>query len=278
MSTTTCNITPTAQRGTDGLAILGRTLHDLRGIRFADGETGGQGTGQTGAGSGDTGQGAQGQQTGQTQTGKAGTGDDAPWTKDDFDPERAHRLVQNLRADITKLREGQDAAIKAAVEEAQKQFAQTLGGALGLTPQVETDPVKLQAAVTDLTSKVADADTKLTKAAADIKARDLSLAVALIAPGLGANTKLLLANEQFKTSIASAEPTDEAALTAAITKALQENAALKQPPARAGHEQHTGPTVQSLEAQLAEAEKAKDWRTTMRLKRQIADAKAARGA
>lgn len=34
--------TPTAERGPDGLAIIGRTLHDLRGIRYEQGEGGNQ--------------------------------------------------------------------------------------------------------------------------------------------------------------------------------------------------------------------------------------------
>jgi len=84
---------------------------------------------------------------------------------------------------------------------------------------------------------------------------------------------MLLSNEQFKTSIASVEPTDEAAITAAIHQALQANAALKATPSRSGGGEHQGATVQSLEAQLAAATKAKDMTETIRLKQQIAAAR-----
>src|SRR5699024_258528 len=134
----------------------------------------------------------------------------------------------------------------------QKDWTASLAKLLG-GEEEETDPAKLRDKVTDLSGQVQSKDQALSKAEAEVKARDLSLAVALLAPGLGANTKLLLANEDFKNSISSAEPTDEAALTAAITKAIQANAALKQPPARSGGGDHTGPTVESLEAKLAKA-------------------------
>jgi len=199
-----------------------------------------------------------------------------PWGDDPskFDPDKAWALIQNVKGDLADTKAKTEAAIAAAAAQAQKdtlaQFAKLLGGA----EEPETDPVKLAAKVTDLSSQVQAKDGELTKAQADIKARDLSLAVALAAPSLGANTKLLLANGEFKTSIASVDPTDEAAITAAITKALQVNAALKQPPAASGAGDHTGPTVQSLEALLAEAVKNGDTTTSIMLKRRIADAKA----
>ena len=91
----------------------------------------------------------------------------------------------------------------------------------------------------------------------------------------GGNPALLLTNEKFKTSIASVEPTDEAAVKAAITQALQDNAALKATPSRSGSGEHQGATVQSLEAQLKTAEEKKDFRETIRLKRAIASARTA---
>lgn len=197
----------------------------------------------------------------------------APWTKETFDPERAFRLVENLRSDLAEQKTKTEQAIAAAAETAQKdtlaQFAKLLGGG----EQEETDPEKLRAKVTDLSTQIQTKDGEITKAQADIKAARLETAVALLAPELGGNTKLLLANEQFKTSIASAEPTDEAALKAAITKALQENAALKQPPARSGAGEHTGPTVQSLEAQLKAAEEKRDQAEIIRLTRAIVHAR-----
>jgi hypothetical protein len=206
-----------------------------------------------------------------------------PWGNDPtkFDPDKAWALIQNVKGDLaaTKEKHTKDlaAAIKTATEAGAKEALAGIGKLLSGQEEPETDPVKLQAKVTDLASKISEKDGELTKAQSDLKARDLSLAVALLAPGLGGNTKLLLANEQFKTSIASVEPTDEAAVSAAITKALQANAALKATPPRSGSGEHQGATVQSLEAQLATAQKEGNWKESMRLKRAIADAKARQG-
>lgn len=250
-----------------------RSRLDLMGIRFM---TEPDPTAGAGAGGGDA---AAQAAAAAAAANAAGTGNDAPWTKENFDPERAFRLVENLRGDLaeqkTKTAQAIAEASAAAAEKAQKetlaQFAKLLGGG----EQVETDPEKLNASLTALQTQLGEKDTAITQAAAALKAQQVATAVALLAPDLGGNTKLLLANEQFKTSIASAEPTDEAAIKAAITKALQENAALKQPPARSGAGEHTGPTVQSLEAQLKAAEEKKDVTETIRLKRAIAAARQA---
>ncbi|MDR6867523.1 putative RNA binding protein with dsRBD fold (UPF0201 family) [Microbacterium resistens] len=193
-----------------------------------------------------------------------------PWGDDPsaFDPDKAWKLIENLRTDAEKRQEKTDAAIAAAAEKAQKdtlaQFAKLLSG----EPEPETDPVKLAATI-------AEKDTALTTAQQEAKAGQVALQVAILGAPLGANIPLLLANESFKTAIASVEPTDQAAITAEITKALQVNAALKQPPARSGAGDHTGPTIQSLEAQLKAAEEKKDFKESIRLKRAIASARAA---
>ncbi|WP_434315842.1 hypothetical protein [Leifsonia sp. P73] len=130
--------------------------------------------------------------------------------------------------------------------------------------------MKLAAKVTDLSSQIAAKDGDLTKAQADVKAAQLSTQVAILSHGLGGNPKLLLSNEAFKTSIASVEPTDEAAISAAITAALQANAALKATPSSSGGGEHQGGAAQALQAQLAAAEKANDYQLVISLKRQIA--------
>jgi hypothetical protein len=211
-------------------------------------------------------------QTDATAATTATTTTDAPWTKDNFDPERAQRLVENLRGDLAEQKTKSDTAIKAAVEQAKKETLAEFGRLLSGEGPIETDPEKLQAKVSDLSSKISEKDGEITKSQSDLKAANLSVAIALLAPELGGNTRALLANEKFKTSIASAEPTDEAALKAAITQALQDNAALKQPPTRTGDGNHTGPTVQSLQSQLAAAIEKKDITETIRLKQAIAAA------
>lgn len=244
-----------AQRNVDGLAVIGRSRHALMGIRYLEGEGGDDAAAQAAAAA------------------AAAEADKAPWTKENFDPERAYRLVENLRADAATAKTKTDAAIQAAADKAQKdtlaQFAKLLGGG----EQEETDPVKLAAKVTDLTSQIAAKDTDLTKAQAATKAGQLSTAVAILSHGLGGSARLLLANEEFKTSIASVEPTDEAALTAKIKAAIQANAALKATPSSSGDSNHQGGQVPDLEKLLAASEKAGDVATSITLKRRIAAAK-----
>lgn len=251
-----------ARRGCDGLAQIGPTRFDIAGIRFVEGE---------GAAGGD------GQQKPADEQKPAST---PPWGDDPskFDPDKAWKLIENLRSDAEKRQEKTDAAIAAAAEKAQKdtlaQFAKLLTG----EQAPETDPVKLNDALTKLQTQSTETASKLTAAEQQVKAGQVALQVAILGGPLGANVPLLLTNEQFKTAIASIEPTDQAAITAEITKALQANAALKQPPARSGAGDHTGPTVASLEAQLKAAEEKKDFTETIRLKRAIAAAKTAQTA
>lgn len=252
MNTSTCAY---ARRGVDGLAQIGATRFDVVGIRFFDGE-------QAAGGSAPEGE--------QQQEATPPWGDDP--TK--FDPGKAWNLIQNLRTDLSAEKGKRDTAIAEAVAAAEKSILGSIAKALGGGEQQETDPAKLQQSVADLTSTVAAKDSELTAAAAQVKAGQVALQVALHAPALGGNTALLLANEQFKNSIASVEPTDEAAIKAEITKALQANAALKQPPTRSGDVTPTGPTVQSLQEQLATAQKDGDIPTTIALKRRLAEAQA----
>jgi len=261
-----------ARADRDGLARIGRTLHDLRGIRFADGDGGNGGDGADEQLTDAQAQAilAQAIASGAPKdgTGSDGTGSDdaAPWTKENFDPDRAWKRIQNMQADLTAEKGKREQAIKDAVGQAQKDIVASIAKALGGGEQPETDPAKLNASITDLTSKVTEKDTAL--AAANLRVAVLSN------PAIrNANAKLLLANKAFTDSIASAEPTDEAAITAAINQALQANAALKATPSRSGSGEHQGATVQSLEAQLAAAQTAGDKTETIRLKIAIAAAR-----
>lgn len=204
-----------------------------------------------------------------------------PWGDDPskFDPDKAWALIQNVKGDLAAEKTKRDEAIATAVAkataDAQKntlaEFAKLLTG----ESAPETDPAKLNEALTGLKGQVTEKDTALTTAQQEAKAGAVALQVAILGGPLGANIPLLLANEQFKTAIGQVEPTDQAAITAEITKALQANAALKQPPARSGAGEHTGPTIQSLEAQLKAAEEKKDVQESIRLKRAIASARTA---
>ncbi|QDZ15785.1 hypothetical protein [Humibacter ginsenosidimutans] len=251
------NINPAfTRRDADGLACIGRTLHDLRGIRFGNGENGNAPDGSQG---GDNG----------------AQGATPPWGDDPskFDPDKAWKLIQNVKGDLDAEKSKRDQAIKDAVAQAQQGWTQQIGQALGLTNQVETDPAKLQQAVQDLQVQMFDADEQLTAAEQQAKVAELKIAV-LSNPAIrDANPKLLLANKAFTDSIGQVEPTDEAAITAAINQALQANAALKATPSRSGSGEHQGATVQSLETQLAAAQTAGDKTETIRLKMAIAAAR-----
>lgn len=255
-----------ARRGLDGLAQIGPSKFDLRGIRFmADNE------GSDGAGAGDAAAQAAAAAAQQNTDPKPPWGDDPS----KFDPDKAWKLIQNVKADLAETKSKTDAAIAAAAEKAQKDALAQFGRLLTGEQAPETDPVKLNEALTGLQSTLAEKDTALTTAQQEAKAGQVALQVAILGAPLGANVPLLLANEQFKTAIGSVEPTDQAAITAEITKALQENAALKQPPAQSGAGNHTGPTIQSLEAQLQAAVEKKDTSESIRLKRAIASARTA---
>jgi hypothetical protein len=243
-----------ALRDIDGLAVIGRSKHALMGIRYEDGEGGDAAAAAAAAAQADA----------------AAKGADAPWTKDNFDPERAQRLFENLKGDVVAEKSKREQAIKDAVAQAQKDIVAQIASALGGGEQPETDPEKLRTKVTDLSSQIAAKDTDLSAAQAAVKAGQLSTQVAILAHGLGGSPKLLLANEAFKNSIASVEPTDEAAIMAAITAAIQANAALKATPSSSGGGEHQGGQTQALHAQLAAAEKANDYPLVISLKRQIA--------
>ena len=261
-----------ARRGIDGLAQIGPTRFDILGARFFDGEG-------AGAAGGDAAAQAAAAAAAAAQQNNDGA-PKPPWgdDKSKFDPDKAWALIQNVKGDVAAEKAKRETAIAEAVAAAEKNILGNIAKALGGGEEQETDPAKLNASLTDLTSKLTEKDTALSTAAAQVKAGQVALQVAIHAPALGGNTALLLANEQFKTSLASVEPTDEAAVKAAITQALQANAALKQPPARSGAGDHTGPTVQSLEAQLKAAEEKKDVTETIRLKRAIASARTAQTA
>ena len=122
------------------------------------------------------------------------------------DPEAA-------KAEITKLRNENGAArtnAKAqAAEEARNEFAQTIGKALGLIKADETlDPAKLA--------------EQLTASGAETRKAQVALAV-YKAAGTIADPGALLDSTSFLASLKDIDPTDSAAITAAITAAVGVN-------------------------------------------------------
>jgi len=258
-----------ARTDVDGLAVIGRTLHDLRGIRFGEGDGG-----NTPAAGAETGgeqlTDAQAQAIlAQALAGGNNAGDPKPPWGDDptkFDPDKAWKLIQNVKGDLETEKSKREQAIKDAVTQAQQSWTQQIGQALGITKVEETDPAKLNESITELTAKVSEKD-------AAIAAKDRTIAV-LTNPAIrAANGPALLADKAFQDSIASVEPTNEAAITAAIAQRLQANPALKATPSRSGSGEHQGATVQSLETQLAAAQEKGDKTETIRLKMELAAAR-----
>lgn len=184
------------------------------------------------------------------------------------DKEYLSQLRQEAAASRVEAKAAKEAADKIAKE--QEEFKASIAAAFGIKKE-ETDPVKLNATISEMSTKISEATEKATQAETAIKKAQLDAQVAILAHSLGGNAELLLANKDFQDSIAEVDPSDKAAIQAAITKAIQANAALKAVPNHSGNgENHTGPTVQTLETQLKEAEEKKDLNLIISLKRRIA--------
>ncbi|SNS43573.1 hypothetical protein SAMN06309944_0246 [Micrococcales bacterium KH10] len=191
---------------------------NLMGIRFMSaGEGGDAGTGgQDGAGSqgeqqaptptpGDLAAKATAAQQQQTETGNQ-SGDNLP-----DDPAA-------LKAEIARLRKenagDRTAAKTKAAEDAQAALTQQIGKALGLIKDDETpDPAALTA--------------QLTEQQATARQAQLELAVFKNAGAKNADPSALLDSRSFLDSVKDIDPTDTAAITAAIEKAVTANQKLK---------------------------------------------------
>lgn len=242
-----------ARRNSDGLAQIGPNRFDVTGIRFFDGEAGAAGAPPAA-------------DPAAPPAGAEPPAATPPWGDDPskFDPDKAWNLIQNLRTEAEKRQEKTDAAIVAAQEQAKKDTLAEFGRLLTGEKAPETDPVKLAATI-------AEKDTALTAAQEAVAKSSRIAQAAVLGISLGANVPALLADPAFQTSLASVDPTKEADIKSAITKALQANAALKQPPRSSGDVAPTGPTVQTLESLLAAAEKAGNATESIILKRRIAE-------
>ncbi|HEV3309964.1 MAG TPA: hypothetical protein VG815_05565, partial [Chloroflexota bacterium] len=182
-----------------------------------------------------------------------------PWgTDEEFNAERAWALIEGLRAD--KVTAATKAAEK-ATEDATKKVAETIGKALGLIPEDVLDPVKLQ--------------EKVSASESQSKQLALELAVFKAADGANANAGALLDSKSFLSRVAAIDPADTAALTAAIAAVVTENPLLaKTAPAAPTGGMKPNPAQGSsaaggplgLDAQIAAATAAGDFKTAIRLK------------
>lgn len=185
-----------------------------------------------------------------------------PWD----DPTAAKAEIERLRRENAKDRTNAKAQ---AAEDARKDLAQTIGKALGIVEDgAETDPAKLT--------------ESLTASQAEAKQARVELAVFRNAHPAGSDPIgdpiALLDSKSFLKSLAAIDPADSAAVTEAIKAAVEANPRLgaapgdpKAPaPNPAQGASASGAAVGALDAQIAAAEKARDFQTAIALKQRRA--------
>lgn len=136
-------------------------------------------------------------------------------------PDWAQTLIKDTRAEAAASRTNAKAT---AAEEATTAVTEKIGRALGLIKDGDTAPD-----AEALTAQVAEQQ-------AEARAAKVELAVFKAATPTGADPQALLDSRSFLDSIKDIDPTDTAAITAAITKATTDNPRLKatQAAARSG--------------------------------------------
>ncbi|RNL63642.1 hypothetical protein EFK50_07825 [Nocardioides marmoriginsengisoli] len=133
-----------------------------------------------------------------------------PWA----DPAAAEAEIKRLRAENAKDRTSAKAQ---AAEEARKELAQSIGKSLGLVEDDANDPAKLT--------------ESLTTSQAEAKQARVELAVFRNAAAAGGDPAALLDSSSFLASLAAVDPSDSAAIAAAIQAAVTANPRLGAAPA-----------------------------------------------
>lgn len=179
-----------------------------------------------------------------------------PWD----DPAAARAEIERLRKENGANRTNAKAQ---AAEEARSALAQEIGKALGLIKDDEpADPVKLT--------------EQLTAAGADARQAKIELAVYRAAQATDADPNALLDSRVFLAKLADVDPSDTAAVTAAITEAVTANPRLGKveaaPPGMRPNpaQGRSASAPLGLAEQIAAAEKAGDAKATIRLKAAMA--------
>lgn len=181
-----------------------------------------------------------------------------PWA----DPAAAEAEIKRLRTENGKDR---TTAKAQAAEEARKELAASIGKLLNPEAVEPTDPAALVAQVT--TSQ------------ADAKQARVELAVFRNAATAGGDPAALLDSSSFLASLAAVDPTDSAAVTAAIEAAITANPRLGAAPAEPrtpapnpAQGAGAGGAAPDIDAQIAEATKAGNIQLAIALKQQRAAA------
>ena len=165
-----------------------------------------------------------------------------PWgDPENFNAEKAWELIQNLRAEKSP-----DAALQAEIEQlktAQQQQLDAIATALGLKP-ADTPP--------DPAALTAEIATERENA----RSARVELAVYKAATAADANPALLLDSASFLASLKDVDPADSAAVSAAITQAVETNPHFKNaapPPPTPPFPGGPRPTPPTKAGSLAEA-------------------------
>lgn len=122
------------------------------------------------------------------------------------DPKAAEAEIKKLRQENGAARTNAKAQ---AAEDARKELAQTIGKALGLVQDEPIDPAKLT--------------ESLTTAQADAKKARVELAIFRTASTAGGDPAALLDSASFLKSLDGIDPSDSAAISAAVAEAVAAN-------------------------------------------------------
>jgi len=182
---------PLALRGPDGLAVIGRTLHDLRGIRFGDGEGG------NAPASEDPAPGEEPQPSGDPAPTDP-PADPAADPKPEDKPETFSReYVEQLRKEAAGYRTRAEKDAKDAAEAAEKALVEKLGKALGLIKEDEQP---------DAAALIAQAQSEKQAAEQASAAAARELAVLKVSDKHGANTTAMLDSRAFVSKLEALDP------------------------------------------------------------------------
>lgn len=185
-----------------------------------------------------------------------------------YDPDRAARLIENLRGDLTTERERR----QQAEQQQAQQYTDLLAGlqAAGINVGQNPTPEQLQ-------QQLAERDTAVTAAQQQAADDRRELAILQAAQKLGANSTALLDSRAFMQGVSGLDTADRAALAAAVeqrlTEAMTANPALRAGPSagRSGADMGggggSGDGALTLDAQIEAAQKAGNIGLSMRLKR-----------
>lgn len=127
-------------------------------------------------------------------------------------PEWAQKLITETRAEAGAARTNAKAT---AAQEARDALAQDIGKALGLVKDGDDAP------------KPEELSARVATSQAEARAAKVELAVYKAASTAGADPQALLDSRSFLDAVKDTDPADQAAVTAAITKAITDNPRLK---------------------------------------------------